>query len=94
MQLKRLGRKYKEQWEAVQKELDQTKAATAGQQSQKTAAAEQANKALTEKLTAAEKEKDEAQLKVTEKDTELTTIKEQMTKVQQVTLHCALQLLN
>ena len=86
-QLKKIGRKYKEQSEATQKELDQLKATSAGQQTQQStaaAAAEQANRQLTDRLAAVEREREEIKAKVTQKETEVTSLKEQVQKIQQV----------
>ena len=86
-QLKKIGRKYKEQSEATQKDLDQVKATSAGQQTQQftaAAASELANKQMVDRMDAIETERDEVRAKVTQKDAEVASLKERVQNIQQV----------
>lgn len=63
------------------------KATSAGQQTQQSTAAaeaEQANKQLVDKLAATEKERDEMKAKITQNETEMTSLREQVQKIQTV----------
>lgn len=88
LQLKKIGRKYKEQAEAIRKELDDLQAQHEAQSKLPTPpsaeAIEQAVAPVQEKLTAAEKERDELKQKLEQTVTESNTTKEQSTKFQQV----------
>ncbi|XP_021362247.1 nucleoprotein TPR-like isoform X2 [Mizuhopecten yessoensis] len=86
-QLKKIGRKYKEQAEAVRKELDDFQAQQAAQSKEpappSTEVIEQAVAPIQEKLSAAEKERDELKQRLEQTTTESNTTKEQSLKLQQ-----------
>ncbi|XP_060076894.1 nucleoprotein TPR-like [Ylistrum balloti] len=86
-QLKKIGRKYKEQAEAARKELDDLQAQQAAK-SQEPAppskeAIEQAVGPVQERLTATEKERDELKQRLEQTTTESNSSKEQFSKLQQ-----------
>ena len=63
------------------------KATSAGQQTQQSTAAaeaEQANRQLVDKLASTEKERDEMKAKITQNETEMTSLREQVQKIQTV----------
>ncbi|XP_055956661.1 nucleoprotein TPR isoform X2 [Patella vulgata] len=80
-QLKKIGRKYKEQAEKIAKEFEDFKSKAASQTpaaGDNTAAIEQVKTEMTEKLTTVEKEKADFKTKIDEQMQEINTLKEQI----------------
>ncbi|KAK6179173.1 hypothetical protein SNE40_011593 [Patella caerulea] len=83
-QLKKIGRKYKEQAEKIAKEFEDFKSKAASQTpaaGDNTAAIEQVKTEMTEKLTAVEKEKADFKTKIDEQTQEINTLKEQINEL-------------
>ena len=86
-QLKKIGRKYKEQSEAVQKELDTLKSKLSSQQLQETAATvemDEASNRMNVMIVCLEKQVDELKVKSNEREAEVISLNEKLEARQQV----------
>ncbi|XP_071164585.1 nucleoprotein TPR-like isoform X1 [Mytilus edulis] len=85
VQLKKIGRKYKEQTEIISKEMEDLKQKLASQEEQQPSAAalEQATSSFREQLTNTEKERDELKVKVEQNENESKQIREQEMKIRE-----------
>ncbi|XP_063410496.1 nucleoprotein TPR-like isoform X2 [Mytilus trossulus] len=85
VQLKKIGRKYKEQTEIISKEMEDLKQKLASQEEQQPSAAalEQATSSFREQLTNTEKERDELKMKVEQNENESKQIREQEMKIRE-----------
>lgn len=85
IQLKKIGRKYKEQTEIISKEMEDLKQKLASQEEQQPSAAalEQATSSFREQLTNTEKERDELKVKVEQSENESKQIREQEMKIRE-----------
>ena len=89
-QLKKIGRKYKEQAETISKDLDKAKAdQQAAANSPSPAALEQATAPLRDKLAATEREHAEQRSKASALETQLSALRDAHSKVQEVSVAAA-----
>ncbi|XP_052073511.1 nucleoprotein TPR-like isoform X6 [Mytilus californianus] len=85
VQLKKIGRKYKEQTEIISKEMEDLRQKLASQEEQQPSAAaiEQATSSIREQLANTEKERDELKVKVEQSENESKQIREQEMKIRE-----------